>query len=410
VYWTWVIALLVVIGIGIGAYANQFQTGLALTGMSRDVSWGLYIAQFTFFVGVAASGVMVAIPLYLHDFKTFGPVLIFGEFLAVASVLVALLFIIVDLGYPTRIMNVILFPTPHSVMFWDMCVLSTYLIFNLLIGWAAVGAQRKGTQLPHWAHVMSIIAIPLAVSIHTVTAFLMCGIPGRSYWMTAILAARFLSSAFAAGPALLILICFVMRKFTWFKATDRAIDSLAKIVCYAIIINVFFFMLEVFTSFYSNIPSHTAPLQYLLFGYEGYSSLTPFMWTAAVLAFLGILLLVVPKWRRNRKTLIVALIAVFLACWIDKGITLVLAGFIPNVFGNVVEYVPTANEVMIILGVYAIGLFVLTLLYHIAISVRERIAQGAPQPNEPIVLVGSAAERPLVTTMREGTSAVAETS
>lgn len=208
--------------------------------------------------------------------------------------------------------------------------------------------------------------------------------------MTAILAARFLSSAFAAGPALLILICFIMRKFTWFKATDRAIDSLAKIVCYAIIINVFFFMLEVFTSFYSNIPSHTASLQYLLFGYEGYSSLTPYMWIAAVLAFLGILLLVVPKWRRNHKTLIVALIAVFLACWIDKGITLVLAGFIPNVFGNVIEYVPTFNEILIILGVYAIGLLVLTLLYHVAIGVRERIAQGAPQLNQAVIPVGSA--------------------
>lgn len=375
-YWTWVIALLVIIGIGIGAYANQFQNGLILTGMSRDVSWGLYIAQFTFFVGVAASGVMVAIPLYLHDFKTFAPVLIFGEFLAVAAVMVALLFIVVDLGYPTRIFNVILFPTPNSIMFWDMCVLSTYLIFNLLIGWAAVGAERKGTPLPHWAHIMSLIAIPLAVSIHTVTAFLMCGIPGRNYWMTAILAARFLSSAFAAGPALLILICFIMRKFTTFKATDRAIDALAKIVLYAIIINVFFFLLEVFTSFYSNIPSHMASLEYLFVGLDGKSSLVPFMWEATVCAFLGIILLLVPKTRKNHKTLIVGLIAVFLACWIDKGITLVLAGFVPNAFGQVVEYFPTFNEILIIIGVYAIGLFILTILYKVAVSVRARLDQG----------------------------------
>ena len=388
-YWAWVALLLVCIGVGVAAYANQFSYGLGLTGMSRDVSWGLYISQFMFLVGVAASGVMVAIPLYLHDFKEFGKIIIFGEFMAVAAVLMAMLFILVDLGYPTRVLNVILYPSPHSMLFWDMCVLSSYLLVNILIGWTVLGAERKGVAPPKWTRILSFVAIPLAIGIHTVTAFLIAGLPGRAYWLTAIMAARFLASAFAAGPALLVVICFVMRRFTTFKASDKAIDTLAKIVCYAMIANVFFFVLEIFTSFYSNIPSHMAPLQYLFFGLDGSGPLVPFMWTAVALAFTGIVLLLVPKLRRNHKTLIVALVAVFFACWIDKGLGLTLAGFVPNSFEEVVNYVPQLNEILVIVGVYGIGFLALTVLYKVAVSVHANALapahgdeEGASAPAE----------------------------
>ena len=370
-YWAWVALLLVCIGVGVAAYVNQFNYGLGLTGMSRDVSWGLYISQFVFLVGVAASGVMVAIPLYLHNFKEFGKIIIFGEFMAVAAVLMAVLFVLVDLGYPTRVLNVLLYPSPHSMLFWDMCVLSSYLLVNILIGWTVLGAERKGVKPPKWTRILSYIAIPLAISIHTVTAFLIAGLPGRMYWLTAIMAARFLASAFAAGPALLIVICFIMRRFTTFKASNKAIDTLAKIVCYAMIANVFFFVLEIFTAFYSNIPSHMASLEYLFFGLDGSGQLVPFMWTAVVLAFLGLFLLLVPKLRRNHKTLVVALLAVFFACWIDKGLGLILAGFVPNSFEEVVNYVPQLNEILVIVGVYGIGFLVLTVLYKVAVDVHE---------------------------------------
>lgn len=371
-YWAWVALLLVCIGVGVAAYVNQFNYGLGLTGMSRDVSWGLYISQFVFLVGVAASGVMVAIPLYLHNFKEFGKIIIFGEFMAVAAVLMAVLFVLVDLGYPTRVLNVLLYPSPHSMLFWDMCVLSSYLLVNILIGWTVLGAERKGVKPPKWTRILSYIAIPLAISIHTVTAFLIAGLPGRMYWLTAIMAARFLASAFAAGPALLIVICFIMRRFTTFKASNKAIDTLAKIVCYAMIANVFFFVLEIFTAFYSNIPSHMASLEYLFFGLDGSGQLVPFMWTAVALAFLGLFLLLVPKLRRNHKTLVVALLAVFFACWIDKGLGLVLAGFVPNSFEQVVDYIPKLNEILVIVGVYGIGFLVLTVLYKVAVDVHER--------------------------------------
>ncbi len=371
-YYAWIGFLTIIIIFGLTAYLKQFNTGLGITGMSRDVTWGLYISQFTFMVGVAASAVMVAIPYYLHNHKVFGQIVILGEFLAVAAVIVCMLFIFCDMGQPTRFLNLIVHPTPNSVMFWDMCVLMGYLLLNLVIGWTVLGAEKKGFPPPPWAKVLTYIAIPWAVSIHTVTAFLYAGLPGRYYWLSAIMAARFLASAFAAGPALLIILCLILRKLTTFKTPAEAIQSLAKIVTYAMIANVFFFLLEVFTAFYSNIPGHMAALKYLFVGLDGHNNLVPFMWTAAVLAFVGITILLIPRMRRNEKVLSIALVAVFIAAWLDKGIGLVLGGFVPNAFEHVTEYIPTMTEMTIILGVYAIGLLLLTILYKIVISVREQ--------------------------------------
>jgi len=371
-YYAWVGLLLILSVIGLAAYLKQFNYGLGVTGLSRDVSWGLYISQFTFMVGVAASAVMVAIPYYLHDYKTFGKIVILGEFLAVAAVIVCILFIFVDLGQPTRLLNIILHPTPSSIMFWDMCVLTGYLLLNFIIGWTVLGYEKKGFPAPRWVKILTYIAIPWAVSIHTVTAFLYAGLPGKAYWLTAIMAARFLASAFAAGPALLIILCIILRKWTSFKTSNRAIQSLATIVVYAMIANVFFFLLEVFTAFYSNIPGHIVTLQYLFAGVDGYSNLVPIMWIAAILAFLGIILLLIPQVRRNEKGLILALLSVFVAAWLDKGIGLVLGGFVPNALGHITEYIPTVTELIIIMGVYAIGLLVLTVLFKVVIGVREQ--------------------------------------
>ena len=370
-YYLWLAILAACIVIGIFAYTRQLEYGLGLTGMSRTVTWGLYISQFTFLVGVAASGVMVVIPYYLHNFKAFSKIIILGEFLAVAAVLMAVLFVVVDLGQPARVLNVLLYPSPDSIMFWDICVLGAYLVVNMIIAWTVLSAEKKGFAPPRWTRVLTIISIPLAISIHTVTAFLYAGLPGKDYWLSAIMAARFLSSAFASGPALLILISLIIRRFTSFKVSDVSVDALSKIVCYAMIANIFFFLLEVFTAFYSGIPGHQTSFIYLFFGIGEQGNLVPFMWVAVVLAFLGVLLLLVPKLRRNLKVLPIALLAVFLACWLDKGIGLVLGGFVPDSFGRITEYLPTLNEVLIICGVYALGIFVLTILYKVVISVRE---------------------------------------
>ena len=373
-YWSWVIFLLALIGVGFGNYLYQWFEGLRITGMSRDVSWGFYIGQLTYFVGVAASGVMVVLPYYIHDYKAFGRVTILGEFLAVASIVMCGLFVIVDLGNLPRMLNIVMYPNPKSILFWDMIVLNVYMLLNIIIGWNVLAAERKGIPYQKWIKVLIYVSIPWAFSIHTVTAFLYAGLPGRHYWLTAILGARFLSSAFCSGPAILILLCLIVRKFTKFDPGKEQIRTLGGIVAYAMMINVFFFLLELFTAFYSQIPGHMHSIVYLFAGLEGHGKLAPLMWTAAFFAVVALILLIIPATRRREDTLAVACGAVIISTWIDKGFGLVVGGFIPNPFERVFEYWPTLPEILISVGVWATGFFVLTILYRVAVSVKEEVA------------------------------------
>lgn len=370
-YWTWIFFLLAVAGIGFITYLQQFKLGLGITGLSRDVSWGLYIGQFTFLVGVAASAVMLVIPYYLHDFKKFSKIVILGEFLAVSAVTMCILFIFVDMGQPMRIINVMLYPTPSSIMFWDSVVLGGYLVLNIIIGWATLHADKKGVSPAAWVKPLIYLSIPWAISIHTVTAFLYAGLPGRHFWLTAIMAARFLASAFAAGPALLIIMALMVRKYTKFDPGREPIQAVSKIVAYAMVVNVFFLGLELFTAFYSQIPGHMHSFQYLFVGLEGYGKLVPLMWLSVILAVISLVLLIYPKTRNNERILAFACVAVFVSLWIDKGFGLIIGGFVPNMFEKVTEYWPTIPETLITIGVWGVGFLVLTILYKVAVFVRE---------------------------------------
>ncbi len=372
-YYGWMAALLVIIGIGFLFYLKQLSFGLGITGMTRDVTWGFYIAQFTYLVGVAASAVMLVLPYYLHNYKAFGRITILGEFLAVASVTMCVLFIFVDLGQPMRVLNVLIHPTPNSVLFWDMIVLNGYLLLNIVIGWQVLNAERNGVSPPKWIKPFIYLSIPWAVSIHTVTAFLYCGLPGRGFWLTAILAPRFLASAFAAGPSFLILLCLLVRRLTNFDPGREQIQSLAKIVTYGIILNVFFLFCEVFVVFYSQIPEHMDHFKYLFFGLHGHGVYVPWMWSSLGLMFLGIILLINPITRRNEGVLAVACSVIFVGTWIDKGLGMIAGGFVPSPLHHVNEYVPSGPELLISLSVWCIGFLVLTALFKMAIAVKEEV-------------------------------------
>jgi len=354
-------------------YLKQLSTGLAITGMGRDVSWGLYIAQFTYLVGVAASAVMVVLPYYLHNYKAFGRVTILGEFLAVSAVIMCVTFVMVDMGRPDRVLNVFKYPTPNSVMFWDIIVLNGYLLLNILIGWNVLECERHDVPPPGWVKFLIYVSIPWAISIHTVTAFLYAGLPGRGYWLTAIMAPRFLSSAFAAGPSLLVLLCLLVRKYTRFDPGRDQIQSLAKIVTYATLINVFFFFCEIFTVFYSQIPDHILHFKYLFWGVDGFGRLVPFMWFSIIGMTITALFLVNPKFRRDETTLAVLCGMVIITTWIDKGLGLMTGGFVPNPLEKITEYWPTVPEALIALGVWALGFLILTILYKVAVSIKEEV-------------------------------------
>jgi molybdopterin-containing oxidoreductase family membrane subunit len=258
-------------------------------------------------------------------------------------------------------------------MFFDMLVLSVYLFLNLLVGWTVLGAERKSVAPPKWVKPFIILSIAWAPSIHTVTAFLYAGLPGRHFWLSAIMAARFLASAFAGGPALLIILALIVRKYTKFDAGKEAFQALGKIVTYFMITNVFFLGLEFFTAFYSGIPGHTNPFIYLYMGLEGHGKLVPVMWISTILAVVALFLLIFPQFRRNETLLAIASIATFLSLWIDKGFGLIVGGFVPNPFERITEYWPTLPETLITLAVWATGFLVLTILYKIAVSVKEEV-------------------------------------
>ncbi|MEJ2032452.1 MAG: polysulfide reductase NrfD [Deltaproteobacteria bacterium] len=373
-YWAWMAFLAMLVGIGAISYYHQFYYGLGYTGMSRDVSWGLYISQFTFMVGVAAGGVMLVLPYYIHDYKAFSRITILGEFLAIAAVSMCLMFIIVDLGQPMRLLNVLLHPTPHSMLFWDMIVLNGYLFLNLLVGWTLVHAQYKSPHRPvpppKWIKPFIYISIPWAVSIHTVTAFLYAGLPGRDFWLTAIMAPRFLASAFAAGPALIVIMALIIKRVSKFDAGQEAIQKMVTIIGYATLVNFFFIGMEFFTAFYSNIPGHKATLDYLFWGLEGAHSLVPWMRASMLLGAIGVIMLLTPKTRYNEKTLGLACALIFLSLWIDKGLGLVLGGFVPSPTEYITQYYPTMGELAITIGVWAAGFMIVTVLYKMAIRVR----------------------------------------
>ncbi len=376
-YWAWLLCLLFIVGIGFLFYLRQLDQGLGITGMSRDVSWGLYIGQFTFFVGVAASAVMVVLPYYLHDFKQFGRITILGEFLAITSVLMCMLFIFVDLGQPARMLNMILYPTPWSLMFWDMVSLGGYLLLNAIIALVMLTSEREEVPPPAWIKPVILLSIPWAVSIHTVTAFLYCGLPGRSFWLTAILAPRFLASAFASGPALLILFCLILRKLTHFDAGQKAIQKLAVIVAYATAISLFFILVEAFTVLYGRIPADMAHLEYLYWGLDGSYHLVPWMWLSALFLVTALALLLVPAWRTSPRLLPVACVLVFLSLWLDKGLGLIVGGFVPSPLEAVTGYTPTLPEWCIVMGIWAIGALMITVFYKIALSVRAEVGEEA---------------------------------
>jgi Ni/Fe-hydrogenase subunit HybB-like protein len=218
-YYAWMGLLTVICLLGLNAYCRQFARGLIVTGMSDEVSWGVYIANFTFLVGVAAAAVMMVIPVYIYKNEDLHDLVIFGELLAVAAILMCLAFVTVDLGRPDRFWHLIpgigQFNFPKSMLSWDVLVLNGYLLLNVHICGYLLYCRYRKTKPGKWFYIPFVfIAIVWAVSIHTVTAFLYVGLGGRPFWNSSIVGPRFLASAFTAGPALIILAMQVVRRVT----------------------------------------------------------------------------------------------------------------------------------------------------------------------------------------------------
>lgn len=373
VFYAWMSLLSLFIITGAWFYGRQLSEGLVLTNMREQVSWGFYISNFTFLVGVAAAAVILIIPAYLYHFKDIKKIVVLGELLAVTAVFMALLFVMADMGRPERFWHALPGPgslnLPRSILGWDMVVLNFYLFLNLFTVLLIGGHRFYGREadkrivLP-----LILISIPAAVALHTVTAFVYNGLAARPFWNASILAPRFLASAFCSGPALMIILFQILRKRTDLSIENRSIFRIAGIMAYAMAVNLFLLLAEVFKEYYSDT-IHLAPMQYLFTGLHGHQALVPFTWTAIAFNVTSFFIFLLPRTRENLVTLNIGCVLVFIGVWIEKGMGLVVPGFTPDALGEIYEYMPSRTEVMVSLGILALGAMVYTFFIRFAAAI-----------------------------------------
>ncbi|MGH7333333.1 MAG: sulfate reduction electron transfer complex DsrMKJOP subunit DsrP [Candidatus Rokuibacteriota bacterium] len=372
-YWSWVAGLNVVVLVGIAFYWRQLDQGLIVTGMSDQVSWGVYIANFTYLVGIAAAAVMLVIPAYIFHREDVKHVVLMGEGMAVAAVIMSILFVVVDLGRPERIWHMIpllgRLHLPASLLAWDVVVLTGYLVLNVTIPFYILFRRYQGGEPRLRVYFPAVlISIGWAIAIHTVTAFLFSSNVARPFWHTAVLGPRFLASAFTSGPALIVLALQVIGRKTPFKVQSSVIDLMALVTTVALQINLFLLAAETFTDFYFRTEEVLAAT-YLYLGLNGATMLVPWIWSAIALEGSAAIILTIHPLRRRRVFLSIACGLAIVGVWIEKGMGLVIPAFVPTPVGEVFEYAPTWAEVFVSLGIWALGLLVFTLLAKVAIAI-----------------------------------------
>lgn len=372
-YYAWMTMLTILSLAGLYAFAEQTVNGLAVTGMTDQVSWGVYIANFTFIVGLAAAAVMLVIPAYIYNNKHLHDVVILGELLAIAAIVMCLLFVNVDLGRPDRFWHLTpvigVFNFPISMLSWDVIVLIGYLILNVHICGYLLYMRylnRQPSTLFYMPFVF--IAIVWAISIHTVTAFLYVGLVGRPFWNAAIVAPRFIGSAFTAGPGLMIVAFQVIRHFTNYKIDDEALRILRQIVTVSLLVNLFLLGCEAFKEFYAE-SVHSSSARYLFFGLEGYTQLRSWIWFAIVIETIAGVILVTPSLAKTMLYTNAACILAFVGIWIEKGMGMIVPGFLPTPLGEIVEYFPTMLETLMCIGVWSFGLLMYSWMIHLAVPI-----------------------------------------
>jgi Ni/Fe-hydrogenase subunit HybB-like protein len=372
-YYARCLFLLAIILVGLSFYIKQHNVGLVETNMTDQVSWGLYIANFTYLVGMAAAAVLLVIPSYIYSFKPIKEIVVLGELFAASSIVMAILFVMVDLGRLDRFWHMIpfigLMNFPESLLAWDVLVLNGYLFLNLFIP-VYLLVKFYYRKEPNWKFILPFIlaSIPWAVGIHTVTAFLYNGLAARPFWNASILAPRFLASALCSGPAIMIIIFQIIRKISDIKVEDRALFKIAELIAYAMFINLFLLSAEIFKEYYSDT-LHIAPLRYLFEGLHGHTQLVPWIWAAMAMNVIAFFIFLFPSTRKRLGTLNLGCLLIIVGVWIKKGHGFVIPGFVPDPLGEIYVYIPNVLELMVSFGIWAVGLLIFTLLMKVAIPI-----------------------------------------
>jgi molybdopterin-containing oxidoreductase family membrane subunit len=383
-YQIYLCILMAMMMLGVFAYFVQINLGLAATNLSDIVSWGFYIANFTFLVGVAAAAVMIILPSYIYKDKDLHQVVIIGEVVAIGALVMCILFVFVDMGGPIKAWHLIpgigVFNWPSSLLTWDIIVLNGYLVLNLLVpGYILYCHYYHRQPNEKLYRPFVFISIFWAFGIHLVTAFLYQGLPARPFWNNPLMGPRFLASAFAAGPALIIVLLGIIDSATTFKIETEVFNKLRRIIVVAAIINLIMLFSEIFKEFY--LPTHhSLPAIYLYFGLKGHNSLVPWIWTAIAMNLVGTLTLAFNPGKNNPRILFPACILLFVGIWIEKGMGLIIPGLVPSPMGEVVSYAPTWVEIGITLGVLGLGMFIVSVLIRPALIIEQKFEAGHSVP------------------------------
>ena len=372
-YWTWLAFLGALILSGVLAYSNQVRFGLGLTAMRDQVSWGFYIGNFTFLVGLAAAAVVLVIPAYIYDWKPIREIVIYGELLAISAITMCLMFVMVDIGRPDRFWHLIppfgFLNFPSSVLAWDVIVLNLYFVVNFVVATHILYRAFHGkAYIKKLVVPLVLLSVPMAVGIHTVTAFLYNGLAARPYWNSSILAPQFLASAFCSGPAILLVVLQLLRRFTRFEIRDAAIWKIAELMAYAMFLNLFLHGSEAFKEFYSNT-QHLLFTRYWYFGVGAHHTLVPYAWSAVALNLIAFGLFISPRTRRNPITLNIGCLATYAGVYIEKGMGLIIPGLTPDTLGEIYEYYPTVTELRVAAGIFAVGFLLFTLMLKVAVPI-----------------------------------------
>ncbi len=374
-YYAWCFFLMAMIAAGFLFYMRQHDLGLIATKMNDQVSWGLYIANFTYLVGAAAAAVLLVIPSYVYHFKPIKEIVVLGELFAASSIVMAILFVMVDLGRLDRFWHMLplvgRMNFPQSLLAWDVLALNGYLFLNLLIPIYLL-VKFYYRKEPNWKFILPfiLISIPMAVAIHTVTAFLYNGLPARPFWNASILAPRFLASAFCSGPAIIIIIFQIIRKVSvhHIEIEDNALFKIAELIAYAMFLNLFLLSAEIFKEYYSQTV-HIASFRYLFEGLHSHKELVPWIWSAMTMNVIAFFIFLIPQTRKRLTTLNLGCLLVIIGVWIEKGPGFVVPGFVPDPLGEIYEYFPNLLELMVSFGIWATGLLIFTFLMKVAIPI-----------------------------------------
>ncbi|HUL22145.1 MAG TPA: NrfD/PsrC family molybdoenzyme membrane anchor subunit, partial [Thermodesulfobacteriota bacterium] len=283
--------------------------------------------------------------------------------------------VMVDLGRLDRFWHMIpfigLMNFPQSLLAWDVLALNGYLFLNLLIPIYLL-VKFYYRKEPNWKFILPFIllSIPMAVAIHTVTAFLYNGLPARPFWNASILAPRFLASAFCSGPAIIIIIFQIIRKVSTsrIEIEDEALFKISELIAYAMFLNLFLLFAEIFKEYYSQTV-HIASFRYLFEGLHGHKQLVPWIWTAMTMNVIAFIIFLIPYTRKRLATLNLGCLLVIIGVWIEKGPGFVIPGFVPDPLGEIFQYMPNLLELIVSFGIWATGLFIFTLLMKVAIPI-----------------------------------------